>query len=167
MAVSIGYQTTKHMIMKNPYTKIFALLFVLTVCSCDKDDPNFLPVGETLEGSWIMTEYGYSPGAGYITKAVPTDPAKTITFRIDGTLTSNMDEFSTYQYYQILENPQDPEYKMLGLFTTKPVAAPDINTVSPLYHISFSKDLLKLYMRGCIEGCHVGLKRISEPGSDR
>lgn len=156
------------MMMKNPFTKIFVLLLVLTVCSCDKEDPNFLPVGETLEGSWIMTEYGYSPGAGYITKAVPTDPAKTITFRDDGTLTSNMDGFSTYQYYQILEDPQNSEYKMVGLFTTKPTVTPDINITSPVYHIRFTEELLKLQMRGCIEGCHVGLKRTaSAPGNDQ
>ncbi|MBT1697631.1 hypothetical protein KK083_12135 [Fulvivirgaceae bacterium PWU4] len=157
------------MMMKNLFTKIFALLSVLIVSACGEDGPDFLPVGDTLEGAWIMTEYGYSPGAGYVTKEVPTDPAKTITFRIDGTLTSNIDEFSTYPYYLILEDPHDPGHKLVGLFTTKPTTTPDINTVSRLYHISFTEDLLKLSMRGCIEGCHVGLKRTahSRSGDDQ
>lgn len=154
--------------MKNLFTKVCSLLIVLIVSSCGDDGPDTLPVGETLEGSWIMTEYGYSPGSGYVTKGVSTDPARTITFKTDGTLQSNVDGFSAYQYYQVLEIPQAPENKIVALFTTKPQGPHDVNTVSPAYHITFTEDLLKLSMRGCIEGCHIGLKRTAdpEPGSN-
>jgi hypothetical protein len=152
--------------MKNLFAKTLAVLLISFSFSCDKDGgPEILPVGETLTGSWILTEEGYSPGSGYITKHVESRPEQTLTFKANGEMSSNISGFAAYQHYLILENPQAPGQHILALFTTKPVEEPqDVNKLSPAYDITFTDDLLKLSFRWCIEGCHVGLKRFGPEG---
>jgi hypothetical protein len=153
-------------VMKNLLTKVLALVLVSFSVSCDHggEGPDILPVGETLIGSWLVSERGYSPGAGYITEEVPPRPAQTIIFKANGELFSNVEGFSQYPYYLVLEHPQDPEHYILALFATQPDGQPlDVNKLSPTYAITFTDKVLKLSYRWCIEGCHIGMKRITAP----
>jgi hypothetical protein len=153
--------------MKNLIIKTVFLLVASFAFSCDQNDnadPEFLSPGATLTGSWLMTEYGYSPGGGYFTEPIAPVPAQTIAFNANGEMWSNAEGLTQYKYYRVMEDPYFPGsgYNIVVLFTTNPEGQPlDPKNLSPSYSIVFTDTLLKLSYRWCIEGCHLGMKRIS------
>lgn len=154
--------------MKNLVIKTLVMMVLSLAFSCNQNDnaeePEFLPPGEILTGTWLMTDYGYSPGDRYITEPIAPVPAQTITFKENGEMSSNAEGFSQYKYYRVMAEPLVPgaDRNIVALFTTDPGSQPlDINNLSPSYTIFFTETHLKLSYRWCIEGCHVGLKRMA------
>ena len=66
--------------------KIFALIILSSLaCSCEYENISAEEVTEaaanqSMVGSWLLVETGYSIGGPIITVPVPADPPKTITF---------------------------------------------------------------------------------------
>jgi hypothetical protein len=141
----------------------FALILIILTFSCNEvvDDPCCLPPNGSgdLMGSWQLYETGLSPGSGYIVNKVPVDPAQTITFLPNRAMVSNIQGLEQYKFYL---TRYDTAHSMvvLSLFKNDPYTAPDPSP--PSYSIVFEDNTLKLSYRWCIEGCHLGFRRINE-----
>lgn len=143
--------------MKTLFATFFSLLLLLS-CRDEKESTTSAHDNEII-GSWLLFEYGYSPGSGYIIEKVPVEPAQIIKFSEDGRFSSTAEEFINFKYYLILEDLQYDQ-TVLALFVNDPGSAPqDIQKLENAYNLSFEKGL-KLSRRWCIEGCHLGFKRI-------
>lgn len=122
---------------------------ILLVVSCQEN---------TIIGSWQLYENGYSPGDKYIVEQVPEEPAQIITFKSDGSFTSNLDDLKKFKYYLIIEDQTNGE-EVLALFEQDPgKTARAVSELENVYNVHF-KSGLRLSNRGCIEGCHLGFKR--------
>jgi hypothetical protein len=109
-------------------------------------------------GSWILYERGYSPGAGYITEDVSEQPPQTLSLNVDGTMKTSIKGMEEYKYYLILNDEKD-EAKILALFKTKPLDR-DPSKLEHSYRMSTDEEgNLRLNFRWCIEGCHLALRK--------
>ncbi|HYG18224.1 MAG TPA: hypothetical protein VD816_04815 [Ohtaekwangia sp.] len=145
---------------------ILPALLGVTAIGCEKADDLCCFVerkaGESLEGSWLLYERGYSPGAGYIIEPVPADPAKILTFGSNGELSANLESIKQFKYYRILDDPYAQEQKILALYTDDPGDEPqDISQLQHSYSITRTDNNLKLSFRYCIEGCHMSFRPIA------
>lgn len=129
-----------------------AMIFI----SCDENSATESPGN----GTWILYEHGYSPGAGYITENVPAIPTQTLTLNPDGSLETTVTVWKKYKYYLIIE-PGGGQRNVLALYEEKPSDPnPDLTEVNVGYNMVSDEDgNLKLYFRWCIEGCHMAFKR--------
>lgn len=148
--------------MKMPKFLIFTAS-ILILLACD----NELPDDEccerykdgSLTGTWLLYEQGYSPGSGYITVDIPATPAQTIQFS-DGQVTSTIDGFEEISYYKVLtDTVYNTQY--VALYKSDPNL--EENPYST-YSFDLSDSTLKLYYRWCVEGCHMGLRRLDGHG---
>jgi hypothetical protein len=139
------------------------LLVLILLSSCDNNEDCCLPItdGELL-GTYRVYEYGYSPGDRYITEEVPASPAQLLYFYDDNRFSSNYAELKDFTYYLLLKD--DREGTILALFTEEPDLTEefDINNLSHSYSVEFDVLSIRLNYRFCIEGCHIGLKKIEE-----
>ena len=134
-------------------------IYFLSTCSeddacCDHETIN------SLTDTWLLFETGYSPGSGYIVEPVSDTPPQTMVFQSDGSFLSNIQQVEEYTYYLLLP---DGEKEVLSLYKEKPVEEnPDLNTLEHSYSVEFQDDgSVKLYFRFCFEGCHLGLRKLS------
>ena len=136
----------------------FAVMF-----SCQDESPakfDTLDHNQSLIGTWLYMEYGYSPGAGYHTTPVPLEPAQTITFNSSGRMSSNMVSFQQYMYYHIFDDPHSDGH-VLAFYKDDPGTEPDLSSSDPTYAMVWNEKKLKLFYRWCFEGCHNGFYKIS------
>ncbi|MGF1635578.1 MAG: hypothetical protein ACFCUU_00795, partial [Cyclobacteriaceae bacterium] len=112
----------------------------------------------SLYGKWFLTEYGYSPGSGYVTTKVNPEPPLYVTFGLDEHMSSNIGEFETFEYFKIVTNEESDRTSLL-LFSEKPDETLSLfEQTGRSYSVTQKRDLLKLNYYGCIEGCHLGFK---------
>ncbi len=140
----------------------FALAAILIIISCNNDQDCCLPIDEldNLIGSWQVYERGYSPGSGYIVDGIPDDPAQILTFKSDNQFSSNYAGLEDFTYYLII--PDGTGGYILALYKNilDMKDNHDINTLTHSYNIQIEDGNVKLYFRYCIEGCHIGLKKV-------
>ena len=137
------------------------LLILLILSSCDKNEDCCLPITEgELLGTYRVYEYGYSPGDRYIIEAVSANPAQLINFKDDNSFSSNYSELKDFNYYVLLND--DREGVILALFAEEPDFKEefDIINLDHSYSVEFEEFNVKLNYRFCIEGCHIGIKKI-------
>ena len=150
--------------MQQCMSRIFTCfaLAILTF-SCDEEVRGIERIRDSsLTGTWLYTEYGYSPGAGYFTEPVSPIPPQTITLMEDLTLRTNIQGLTKYRFYRILEDPNGTNL-ILAMYAVDPGDTPqDITQLEHSYSIIHEDDLLRLNYRWCFEGCHIGLKKLSE-----
>lgn len=116
---------------------------------------------DSILGTWLYTERGYSPGAGYVTVDVPADPPQTITFRSDLTMTSNIENISKYKHYRLIEDTV-AQVQVLAFFEDYPgIKPPALEELTHAYSVQWEDDNLKLRYRWCIEGCHMKFRRLN------
>ena len=134
---------------------IICAAFFAFAFSCEENEN--AEASTPLTGKWQVYERGYSPGAGYITEAVPAQPEQTITFSTNNRFSSNISGIKTYEYYRILTD-ESSQQEILALYKADPGIAPiDQDEIEHSYTIEFTDNKLKLYFRWCFEGCHIGL----------
>lgn len=120
---------------------------------CD-DCCSELQNGQELIGRWEVVEVGYSPGSGYVTEKI--EQSKFIEFGADHHFQSNYEGLDDIHYFRIVE---DADNLVLELFPTKPEENnPD--QLAYKYEMAFEEDLLKLMYAYCIEGCHIGIRKV-------
>lgn len=133
------------------------LIILLSACQ-DNDFCCIDPENEIIS-TWILFERGWSPGSGYYVDPVSETPPQTMEIRSDGRFSSNIQGLEEYRYFAIL---QDQDWEILALFEKKPPKNPDVDNLEHSYLIEFHEnDTVKLYFRYCFEGCHLGLRRLS------
>jgi hypothetical protein len=136
------------------------LLLTISTFSCVEEVNTSSESDTSISGQWLLYEYGYSPGAGYITEEVPLDPPQVINFLANRKMFTNIQNLKQYRYYRILEDKDQP-YKILALYVGDPGSRhQNIYNLDHSYVIGLDKDKLTLSFRWCIEGCHLALKRI-------
>ncbi|HKZ37639.1 MAG TPA: hypothetical protein VJ184_08325 [Chryseolinea sp.] len=131
---------------------IFPFL-IIVFYSCDEKDDN--PTIQ-LTGSWLLYERGYSPGGGYITEAVSSEPAQVLIFETER-MSSTVNGFESFKFYEILTDTAT-QTEFVALYKNRPSIQNDES--SPTYSFDITGDTLKLYFRYCIEGCHLAFRRI-------
>lgn len=142
-------------------TKMIYILPILAVLLSCKSQTEccVYPEGEVdsdvLLGKYQVYEYGYSPGAGYVTEPVPDDPLRYMSFRQDYSFESNYDGFEKFKYFQILEDTTTRQ-AVLSLYETPSFDNPSNSN----YTILSDSGIVKLQYRFCIEGCHIGLRKL-------
>lgn len=143
---------------------IFACAVAAVAFSC-KDDNGVITreVNEnSIVGTWLYTEYGYSPGSGYVTEKVPAVPPQTLSLSEDLKIHTNMDGLSKFKFYRILEDLQ-AENPVIAFYEEDPGNTPQVlSELKHSYSMVWTGNSLKLHYRFCIEGCHLGFKRISD-----
>lgn len=115
----------------------------------------------SIHGSWILYEEGYSPGNGYIIKPVSENPPRTIFFSHEKQFTSTLQSLVDYKFYTIIKNTSSEKME-LWLYKTEPDPLNEPDPSRKMYIFEFEDGNLKLYPAFpsmCIEGCHMGFKR--------
>jgi hypothetical protein len=139
--------------MRNGLTGFVSiLLLLLLMVSCIKEDCCDLEESEddSITGTWVLYERGYSPGSGYTVEAV--EPGQKIALRSKRRMTSNIQELSDFHFY-VVQND------VIGFFKEDPGPSPDEDEFKHSYNIVFDGDTVKLNFRYCFEGCHLGFRR--------
>ena len=141
---------------------LFVIALFLAAVSCNNNQDCCLPSGEPegLIGKWQIYEHGYSPGGGYIVKEVPNEPAQILTFESDNQFSSRNAGMDRFSYYLILNDSL--EGSILALYEEEPDTKDnqDTKSLAHSYMIKYEEGNVKLFYRYCIEGCHIGLKKI-------
>ena len=138
---------------------VFLLIFLLSACS--EDDFCCIDPESEIIDTWLLFERGWSPGSGYFVDPVSETPPQTMEIRPDGRFSSNIQGLEQYRYFLILEDDRW-DVEVLALFESKPPKNPDLDKLEHSYNIEVQENgTVKLFFRYCIEGCHLGLRRIS------
>ena len=150
---------------KNVLMRLLSLLlvFLFLASACEHEEAMMETASPNeISGTWLYTEYGYSPGSGYYTKPVPAVPPQTITFTDDLQIRTNISELTKYKFYRIIEDVAE-ENPVIAFFEHDPGVGPQkLSELSHSYSIVWENNTLKLYYRWCIEGCHLGFRLLSE-----
>ncbi len=146
--------------------RVLSQIFVVLILAfaCDDESPQIVETTSAtpINGTWLYTEYGYSPGAGYYTKAVPPVPPQTISFTEDLQIRTNISELTKYKFYRIIEDAAE-ENKVIAFYEQDPGSEPqDLSGLAHSYSIVWEDNMLKLYYRWCFEGCHLGFRLLSD-----
>lgn len=141
--------------MKFTVFYFFTLVLITGVTSCEQEECCQPEVPSDLEGAWLLTERGYSPGDRYIVEPVSPVPAQTINLMEDQQFSSNIDGLTDFGFYEVVNDPQS-EGRILALFEAPPGHDLDLDNLSHSYNVVFEEGILKLYFRYCFEGCHMG-----------
>lgn len=142
--------------------KLIALTFVgLLFIGCDSKDETFSGEGVPgLNGSWLLTEQGWSPGSGYNVDPVPPNPAQTISFTGHKTFASTMQGLKEFKFFVVVKDTSD--ITSLHLYVEDPDAEGG-KPNSTKFYLELKDNVLKLMPIGCIEGCHFGFRRDALP----
>ena len=142
--------------------KTLFYLFILTIGSqsCNEEDCCLPADLNDLPGEYLVYEYGYSPGDRYIVEQVPAEPPQLLIFDISGAFESNYGGLTDFNHYRVYEHPT--EGKILALYKDNPPPDDqvDLALLQDSYIMSTDEGNLRLYYRYCIEGCHIGVKRL-------
>jgi hypothetical protein len=133
-------------------------LFILFAFACEDQFCCINPEDDIVD-TWVLFERGYSPGAGYIVEPINETPAQTMVLRSNGRFSSNIEDLKKYHHFAILP---DQDHQVLALFEKKPPMTLNLDEVDHSYMIEFQENgTVNLYYRFCFEGCHLGLRRLS------
>lgn len=133
------------------------LLCMLLFWGCDQNNFSNPEISDVLTGTWLLYEQGHSPGAGYIIEPVSSIPPQTMTFQANGDFSSTVKGLENLKYFQLNIDSASNQL-VLSLFVSRFLTA---DILIHNYTVEQEGDDLKLYFRFCIEGCHLGLTRIS------
>jgi hypothetical protein len=141
---------------------LYLLLILFVAASCGEEEVATecaaLHDEKGPQGHWQIVEYGYSPGDKYYTVEVPGTPLQYAHFADGNRFQSNYEQLKEFNYYLLLKEGDGEVY--LAFYKNKPVEAEE--NLNPTFDASFSlgmdDDVLELWFRYCIEGCHIGLK---------
>ncbi|HYI76648.1 MAG TPA: hypothetical protein VEW65_03455 [Chryseolinea sp.] len=139
---------------------IFLLLLAVSfVGGCVEKEDMCCVIRETqpLDGVWLFFERGYSPGAGYITESVSSQPAQKLVLT-DGKVSGTTEGWENLKFYRIL-NDTVYHSPYIAFYTTDPDSQPSNSPVAT-YSFDLEGDILTLRFRWCIEGCHMAFKKI-------
>jgi hypothetical protein len=139
---------------------IFPLLLAVSLVSgCVENEDMCCAISETqpLDGVWLLFERGYSPGAGYITESISSEPAQKLILS-DGKVSSTTEGWESLKFYTI-SNDTVYQSPYIELYTTDPNSQPSNSSVAT-YSFDLEGDVLTLRFRWCIEGCHMAFKKI-------
>jgi hypothetical protein len=129
-------------------------MMVISACEEERNCCVILKTDE-LQGTWLLFETGYSPGGGNIVEDIPAIPVQTIKFE-DGTIVSTTQGMEEIRFYKILSDTVHNNSPYLAFYKDDPEIDSPLSTVS----FELQNSILKLSSRWCIEGCHMGLKRL-------
>jgi hypothetical protein len=146
-------------------TVLFCLILFVASCREDEKPLSKTEKSDSLVGRWLYVERGYSPGAGYITEPVPGTPVQTIQFFPDLTMDTDVEGLSDFKYYRLSKDITS-EAVVLTLFRQNPDDGNPSNEVWNRYFVTWEGETLKLHQQGCIEGCHMGFRRVNEGGEE-
>jgi hypothetical protein len=137
---------------------LLLLLAVSVVIGCvEKEDMCcVIPEKQPLDGVWLFFERGYSPGAGYITERVSSEPAQKLVLT-DGKVSSTTEGWENLKFYRIL-NDTVYHSPYIAFYTTDPDS--QLSNSPATYSFDLEGDILTLRFRWCIEGCHMAFKKI-------
>ena len=113
---------------------------------------------DQLSGKWLLYEAGYSPGDRYITEAIPTSPAQTLTIR-DHHVSSTVKGLEQIQFYRIL-NDTVSHSPYMAFYVKDPSIEGDTVRAAGTYTFKLENNILRLHFRWCIEGCHMAFRKI-------
>jgi hypothetical protein len=138
---------------------LLLLLAVCVVSGCNEKEDMCCVIRETqpLDGVWLFFERGYSPGAGYITESVSSQPAQKLVLT-DGKVSGTIEGWENLKFYRIL-NDTVYHSPYIAFYTTDPDSQPSNSPVAT-YSFDLEGDILTLRFRWCIEGCHMAFKKI-------
>jgi len=141
----------------------FTLLLMVFSCQDDGGEMDKEVLEHTLIGTtWLNTEYGYSPGGAYQAVDVPVIPPQTIRFGDDLRLQTNIEGLDRYRYYRIADDTTRHQ-TVLAFYEEDPGdQTSGTSGFKHSYTVGREGEILKLYYRWCIEGCHLGFKRLSD-----
>jgi hypothetical protein len=140
-------------------TYLVFLFLSIFASSCQESDFCCIDPEVEMTDTWILYERGWSPGSGYNIDPVSADPPQTMEIRSDGRFSSNIAGLEEYRYFVIL---QDQDMEVLALFENKPPKNPDVGKLEHSYNILLQENgTVNLWFRYCIEGCHLGIRRVS------
>lgn len=74
-------------------------------------------------------------------------------------MSSNIVGLSEFKYY-FFQDDIDLKNRVVALYKSDPGQSPDPSTFTCSYTVSLEQAELKLFYRFCIEGCHLGLKKL-------
>lgn len=132
------------------------ILIAVALIACDNKDEGFFDeFSAGLNGTWLLTERGWSPGSGYYVDQVPANPAQTISFNGTKGFSSNIQGLTEFKFYTIVLDTV--EANRLKLY----VDDPDSNQTKPVFDsfVELTDGTLKIMQLGCIEGCHLGFRK--------
>jgi hypothetical protein len=137
-------------------------LLTLFILTCDQSIDSSLDSSNDLKGVWLLYEEGYSPGAGYVTRPVPPDPAQTLKFIDESQIVSSVKGYEEFKFYTV---ERDSTNKMISLkiFRTDPHTEIISDSAFRQFIVEKQEETMKLMQIGCIEGCHLGFVRKMEP----
>lgn len=141
---------------------LFSIILLQIAISCENTSECCVVLEEktNLTGKWQVYEVGYSPGDVYVTEQVAEDPAQIMNFEPGNQFSSNVEGLEKFRYYSVIEDTLS-EGSILALHEV----LPDNGAVSNLnqsYNIRYGNGNITLHFRFCIEGCHIGIKKIGE-----
>lgn len=114
-----------------------------------------------LQGKWQLFEQGYSPGAGYIINEIDANPPQLITLH-QGIFESNYPQLENFHYYLIFDDPQSG-MQVLSLYQEEPdLNSETLENAQHSYLVKIEEDHVKLFFRYCIEGCHLGMRKLCD-----
>jgi hypothetical protein len=142
--------------MKSIFHLLLAVNFV-SGCVEKEDMCCVIPETQPIDGVWLFFERGYSPGAGYITESIPSEPAQKLILT-DGKLSSTAEGWENLRFYRIL-NDTVSHSPYIAFYTTDPDSQPANSSVAT-YSFDLEGDILTLRFRWCIEGCHMAFKKV-------
>jgi hypothetical protein len=137
----------------------FCAIFFLVVSCEDK------PIGEdpantnSILGTWLLYENGYSPGGDYIVETIEPELNQTITFRSFHKMTVTIPWLKDFSYYAVLRD-DDHQDLVLAFYEHNPGPSPKLSNSNHKYTLVREDGDIKLYFRFCNEGCHLALSRV-------
>jgi hypothetical protein len=138
------------------------LAIVILASACEETAMVKTTSPNQISGTWLQTEYGYSPGSGYYTKPVPAVPPQMITFTEDLQIQTNISGLTKYKFYRIIEDAAE-ENPVIAFFEQDPGVGPhELSGLTHSYSIVWEDNTLRLHYRWCFEGCHLGFRLLSD-----
>jgi hypothetical protein len=134
---------------------LLALVSVL-ILACSKDENFATDLQPGLQGTWLLTERGWSPGSGYFVDPVSPTPAQTITFTGHKGFSSNLEGLAHFKFYVIKTDTSD--VSRLHLYVDDPELIEHNTPAFNTFMIELSDNYLKI-MQQCFEGCHLGFRK--------
>lgn len=149
------------MITKKLFGILITAIVGMILTSCREEVDCCSPSGfrQSLEGSWLLVERGVGPGSGYYTTPVEENPPQMITFFNGGKVASNIKNLSKYKYYMILDDKKQGT-EVVAFFRKPPMKEQSLEDLEHSYSIVWEENKVKLWFRFCVEGCHIGLRRL-------